>query len=313
VTEDSIANSRRQPTQKPVRGTQLLVEHISAVIRRPSLVALELVWRWLAALPVLWLGWIQIQKILITYPVESSGLNNIDSQNPWLATAQLANVWSYYSPHVVAVLRWLLPLTALVWIVISALGRNAILIRMEPRIRFRPFTMIFLHAALIALFALALYGWFCSVSWAAITHISIGGEPDLVGYAVWAIFLTLGFFTAWALVSWTLAVAPLLALLEHCSAIQAIGRSLKLGVRFTSKLAEINLVMGIVKIALLVLAMVLSAAPLPFIGELGPGALHVVWVVSAIFFLIASDFFQVVRLEAFIAFWHIFREPHVNG
>jgi hypothetical protein len=74
-----------------------------------------------------------------------------------------------------------------------------------------------------------------------------------------------------------------------------------------SKLAEINLVMGIVKIALLVLAMVFSAAPLPFVDELGQGALHVVWMASTLFFMVASDYFQVVRLKAFVEFWRIFR------
>ena len=39
----------------------------------------------------------------------------------------------------------------------------------------------------------------------------------------------------------------------------------------TAKLVEINLVMGIVKLALIVLAMVLSAAPLPFSDQLGAG------------------------------------------
>jgi hypothetical protein len=70
---------------------------------------------------------------------------------------------------------------------------------------------------------------------------------------------------------------------------------------------EINLVMGIVKLALVVLAMVLSAAPLPFSDELGPGAMHLVWAIATIFYLVASDYFQVVRLKGFVEFWKMFR------
>ena len=298
--------------QSPVRGTQLLVEHMGGVLRRPSLVAIELCWRWLVGFPTVWLCWHETQQILAVYPLDASGFNNLDAQNPWIAVVQLAGVWSYYAPHVAAVLRWLLPVAALAWVVISALGRNLILMRMERGVRFRPVTMIALQTALIALFALVFFGWFRSVAWASATHIGAGGEPDLVGYAIWVIFLSLGFFSLWALVSWTLAVAPLLALLEGCSAPAAVGRSLRLGKRFTSKLAEINLVMGIVKIALLVLAMVFSSAPLPFVDELGAGALHTVWAASTIFFLVAGDFFQVVRLKAFVAFWHMFREMRVS-
>jgi len=57
---------------------------------------------------------------------------------------------------------------------------------------------------------------------------------------------------------------------EERSALSSIRESLRLGKALTGKLVEINLVMGIVKLALIVLAMVLSAAPLPFSDELGP-------------------------------------------
>lgn len=306
---NQAGNAAAQSAEPPVRGTQLLVEHVSGVLRQPRLVAIELGWRWLVGLPILGLFWHEFNRILAAYPLDASGFNNLDAQNPWVAVVQLGGVYTYYAPHVFAVLRWLLPVAAVAWIVAAALGRNLILMRMERGLRFRPLPLMVLQTGLLALFALVFWGWFRSVGWAAATHINSGGEPDLVGYAIWAIFLSLGFFSVWALVSWTLAVAPLLVLLEGCSAPAAVGRSLRLGKRFTSKLAEINMVMGIVKIALVVLAMVFSAAPLPFADALGTAALHAAWIGSTIFFIIASDFFQVVRLKAFVSFWHLFREP----
>jgi hypothetical protein len=65
--------------------------------------------------------------------------------------------------------------------------------------------------------------------------------------------------------------------------------------------------MGIVKLALVVLAMVLSAAPLPFSDQLGADTMHVVWAAATVFYLLAGDYFQVVRLKSFIEFWHTFR------
>lgn len=299
-----------------VRGTQLLVEHMSDVFRRPSLIAIEIAWRWLFGIPFLLVCWKQTQQILAAFPLESSGLTSIDTQNPWVAAAQLANVASYYGPHVLAVLRWLLPATALAWVVLSGVGRNLVLRRMEPnrspRLLFRPAAMIALQAAWLALFAATLWGWLRCMQWAAASHIAASGEPDLVGYAVWAIFLSLGFFTAFALASWPLSIVPLLALLEERSVFSALGQSLRLGRLFTGKLAEINLVLGIVKLALLVVAMVFSAAPLPFSDVLGASAMHAVVGVSAIFYLVANDFFQVVRLKAFVEFWKIFREPNTR-
>ena len=75
---------------------------------------------------------------------------------------------------------------------------------------------------------------------------------------------------------------------------------------------EINLVMGIVKLALLVLAMVLSAVLIPFSDEVGAGAMHLEWIVVSLFYLIASDYFHVVRLKGFVEFWRAFRSDSVK-
>ncbi len=294
---------------RPVRGTQLLVEHIGGIFRSPSLLAIEVGWRWLFGIPFLWVCWQQTQRIVAAYPLESSGLDSLDTQNPWVAATQISNGISFYEPHVLAVLRWLLPSAALLWIVISGLGRALLLSRMEPRIRFSPIKMMILNGGWLALFALTVWGWLRSMQWLAVTHIQVTGEPDLIGYFIWAIVLSLAFFTAFALTSWPLSIAPILALLDGRSAFAALAQGLTLGKSFTSKLVEINLVMGIVKLALIVLAMVISAAPLPFSDELGSSALHAASTASVLLYLLANDFFQVVRLKAFVEFWKVFRIP----
>ncbi|HEV2486637.1 MAG TPA: hypothetical protein VGT08_13985 [Terracidiphilus sp.] len=291
----------------PLRGTQSLVGYMGWVRNRPLLTALEVIWRWTFGIPLLLVCWMQWRHILAAFPLESSGFNSIDPQNPWVAIVQLTNVWTFYQPHVLSVFRWLLPAAALAWVVISGLGRNLVLKRMESRLRYRPVGMIALQAAWLVMLAAVFWGWFGCMRWAAASHISVSGEPDLVGFAIWTISLSLAFFTAWALISWALSIAPLLMLLERRSAPSSLGESLRLGKPLTSKLAEINLVMGIVKLALIVLAMVFSAAPLPFSDELGGNALHVVWAASTVFYLVANDYFHVVRLKGFVEFWRTFR------
>lgn len=295
------------PSARPVRGTQLLVEHMSGVFRNPLLLAIEVGWRWLFGIPFLWVCWQQWQRILAAYPLESSGLDSLDTQNPWIAATQISAGFSFYEPHVLAVLRWLLPAAAVGWIVISGVGRAFLVSRLEPRMRFRPFAMMISNAGWLALFGSVTWGWLCSMRWLAATHIDVAGEPNLVGYFIWAIFLSLGFFALFALASWPFSIAPMLAGIERGSVLSALGESLRLGKPFTSKLVEINLVMGIVKLALIVLAMVFSAAPLPFGDELGSGALRMISAASVVFYLVANDFFQVVRLQAFVEFWKVFR------
>ncbi len=304
------------PRHAPVRGTQLLVEHMGSIMKRPSLSLLEIGWRWLLGIPLLCVGWHEWQRILAVYPLSASGYGAINSTNPWMAVVQLADVWTYYQPHVVAVLRWFLPVSALTWAVVSGIGRNLVLMHMErdrsPRIAFRPVAMIALQAAWLALLAFTFWLWWLSLAWTAAAHISTQGEPDLLGFSIWAILLSLGFFTAWALISWALSIAPLLVLLERRPALSALRETLQLGKPFTSKLAEINFTMGVVKMAIIVLAMVFSAVPVPFSDELGSGAVRMAIAASTIFYCVASDYFQVVRLKAFIEFWSIFRGPKVN-
>jgi hypothetical protein len=279
------------------------------VFSRPSLIALEVLWRWLVGVPLLALGWAQAQVILAGLPPESAGLTGISFQNPWIAAVQASAAWARYLPHVAAVLRWLAPLAGLAWIVVSGIGRSLVLKRMEPRVRVRPLALIALQAVWLAAFFAIVWGWYRSIGWAAAVNMPAGAEPDLIDYSIVAIFLSLGFFTLWALVSWPVAIAPVIALQEDCPPWIALGRSLRLGRVFTGKLVEVNLVMGIVKLALLVVAMVFSSVLIPFSQEVGTDALHLEWVVVLIVYFIASDFFHVVRMKSYVEFWRMFRGP----
>jgi len=300
------------PRSVPVRGTQKLVDQMGWVFQRPTVTLIEIAWRWLFGVPFLLICWRRAQHVLTILPLERAGLSNIDTQNPWIAATQLGEAWSSYEPLIVHELRWVAPFAALTWIVISSLGRNLVIRRIVPRIAFRPWALMPLQAGWLAAFCCVVWCWFSSVSWAAGTHISARGEPDLVGYSIWVIFLSLAFFTAWALVSWAISAAPLVMLLEDCAPVSALARSLKLGKGFTSKLVEVGMVMGIVNLALIVLAMVFSAAPLPFSDQLGSDAMHVVWAGALLFYLVANDYFQVVRLKSFVEFWKAFREEQVS-
>lgn len=293
-----------------------MVGQMSWVLARPSLTVLEVAWRWLIGAPLLAVCWVQAQEIIAAVPPESAGLSGIDWQNPWAASLKLAEAWESYQPHVMTVLRWLVPAAALAWAILSGIGRSLVLKRMGAnmglRLPLRLFSMILLQAAWLAVLALTGWAWWASLSWAGQTHINAAGEPDLVGYTIWAVFLSLGFFTLWALVSWVVTIAPMLMLLENSSPATALVQSLKLGKPFTGKLVEINLVMGIVKLMLIVLAMVFSAVLIPFSEEVGAGALHIEWIVVSLFYFIASDYFQVVRLKGFIDFWRTYRSNAVQ-
>ncbi len=287
--------------------------------RRPSLLGLELLWRWALGIPTLLVllheGW----KIYNTVPLGPTGIEHFSLLDPVIAAQILSAVVDALLPSVRAVAIWFFPVFLLVWAIFSGLGRVAVLRRYDARLHRAPLRVV----ALQWLRMLALAGSI-AVWWLCLRHVaqvSLGGpQPNLVAYFAKAIFLSLMIFVLWAVGSWVFSIAPLLVLLENKSVFAALGlamgpsawlgsaagRGQMRGLR--SRLVEINLVMGIVKLGLVVLAMVLSAVLLPFQDELTPAMFYVWWTFIAILYLVASDFFQVVRLVAFLDLWRALRD-----
>ena len=129
-----------------------------------------------------------------------------------------------------------------------------------------------------------------------------GAEPNLVLYCALVIVLTLVLFVLWSVVSWYFSIAPLLAMLTDTGVVGSLRASARIG-SLRGKLVEVNLVMGIVKIALIVLAMVFSATPLPFQSVTTAGFLAWWWAGVTLAYLLASDFFHVARLVAYLRLW----------
>ena len=312
-----MPESGSQPQNK-LRATQSLVSHMGFVWSHPTLVLIEIAWRWLFGVPFLLVAWGRAQLILAQIPPSAAGLDRLNWTNPWLSSVILADAFGRYQPPVVSVLHWLLPAGVAGWAVVSGLGRTLVLVRMESletvsglRLSLRKLPgMIALQAVWMLALLVCLWIWYRGVGWASATHITVGAQPDLVGYLCWLIFLSLGIYVVWALASWTLAVAPLLLFLGPDEPPDVSWRSLfagfRLGRALSGKLMEVSLVLAIVKIMLIVLDMVFSAAPLPFADEFGPDALHVVYAVVFIAFLVANDFFNVVRIRGFAALWRHF-------
>jgi hypothetical protein len=241
-----------------------------------------------------------------------SALRAMTVTNPLRASETLAEAMTALLPPVSRVVVWLAPLLIFVWVIWSSLGRTVVLRRVDRSLHPRPLTLMALQAIRMLALAGSFVAWFLCVEWAArvtvADRLSQGGEPNLVGYFALAIISTLGLFTLWAVVSWVLSVAPLLAMLRGLG----VGASLKAAFRLgplKSKLVEINLVMGIVKIALMVLALVFSATPLPFESVTTPGFLTLWWIGVAIFYFVASDFFHVARLVGYLHLWRAYERP----
>ena len=295
----------------PLRGTQSLVHLLGRCVRQPRWLAVELAWRWTFGIPALLVCYYEAMAILARTPLAPGGLNNYSLTDPDAAALAFSNTSAALLPQLQHLAWWLGPILIVGWSFSSGIGRSILLKRMLPASHPEPGTLIGLQFLRILALVVAGIAWFEGLHWAArLTLQPNGAQPDfspnLVGYFAWVIALSLGTFTVWALVSWVSSIAPLVAVLENRKLLGSLGRSFRLR-KMTSKLVEVNFVLGIVKMALIVLAMVFCATPLPFESVATGTPLYIYWGIITAFYLAASDFFQVARLAAFIEFWEALR------
>ncbi len=312
------------PTQAlTAGGTQSFVGTLSSCWKRPSLVAIEIGWRWLFGVPALLLVLSHLRGVVgaATEGTFDPGLLGLDpvllndpvgalSADPMGAAGRFARAIGMVLPGIEHFAVWLVPLLLVGWVVISSLGRTLLLRRIDRTMQPRVFTVAGLQAIRVAVLAGVFWLWLSILQWASRTAIlepiAQKLEPNLVLYCGLVIVSSLAIYTGWAFVSWVLHVAPLLAMATGRGVFASLGATLEMG-RVRGKLVEVNLVLGIVKIALIVLAMVFSATPLPFESVTTPDFLAWWWSGVAVLYLTWSDFFHVARLVGYLELWRASR------
>jgi hypothetical protein len=282
---------------------------MQACWKRPWLTALEVLWRWAFGVPAAALIWFEALRVVRESGADLRALQRISIPDPEGAAVILTRLWDALRPGTVRLAEWLVPVLLVGWVLVSAVGRTVVLRRADARLYRRPGTLMVLHAVRVIALGGSFVVWFMLLQWAGrvaiAAPIAAGQEPDAVRYAAMVIVFSLGLFTLWAVVSWVLSVAPLVAMLRGVGPAASLAGAFRLG-PVRGKLVEINLVMGIVKIALIVLAMVASASPLPFQSVESAGFLTWWYIGVTVVYFVASDFFHVVRLAAYLEMWRVY-------
>ena len=284
---------------------------MAAVWKRPSLTGLEVLWRWIVGAPLVAVVVWEALRIGNAVPLDTHALAAMTVFKPIDAVGTLSAAMSTLLPAVMQIAQWFVPLALIGWMIVSAFGRTIVMRRLDTQLVPRPWTL-FVLGALRIFILLAVYGlWYGGVQlagrWAVMGPISQGGEPNLVLYAALLICGTLVLFVAWAASGWLFDIAPVLAMLRDLGVVGSLRQAGRLG-PLRGKLIEINLVMGIVRIALIVLAMVFSACPLPF-ESVETQEFLVNWSIGvALLYLLASDYFHVVRAAAYVSLCRVYEE-----
>ncbi|HEY4009893.1 MAG TPA: hypothetical protein VGM11_07055 [Acidobacteriaceae bacterium] len=271
---------------------------MAAVWKRPSLTALEIAWRWAFGLLAAAAVWMFARATILMWTVKFRDIDAILLRGR-LVGRGTADVQTNLWPLLGAVVAWS---------VFAGIGRGLVLSRWNRGLRARRGTHTMLALLRACAFAAVILLWIELLIRIADrcvwTPMNQGLEPSYVpGFAL-AVSAALILFVFWAAVSWVLRIAPVLSLQRRLGAFASLREAMRLG-PLKSKLVEINLVMGIVKVALLVLAMVFSACPLPFESVESQTFLAYWWIGVGVLYLIASDFFHVVRAAAYETLYRV--------
>src|SRR6185503_9413992 len=117
----------------PVRGTQSFLNIVGSVWRRPSLLGLEVLWRWSFGIPLLAvLGW-EAWRIYSATALQlaATGIADVSLVYPMQSAVALSNVYAILAPPIMHLLAWLIPAAMVAWAVISGIGRSAVLRRYD--------------------------------------------------------------------------------------------------------------------------------------------------------------------------------------
>lgn len=293
-------------SRAPVRGAQSFVGVMTEVWRRPSLTGLEILWRWSAGAPVLALVAWRVMAASGSVRVDTAALQAMTVFKPVAAFATMHDAWVALMPVAQPMAMWLVPLAVVLWVVLATVGRTAVMRRFDKTLRARRGTLLLLGVLRAGLLAGAWALWVWVVWKAGVVAITgpaaVGREPDIVLYSAILICGSLFVYVLWAVVSWPFQLAPLLAMQEDLG----VGASLRAALHSKGardKLIEVNLVMTIVKIAVLVLGMVFSACPLPFANVESQTFLTCWWAGVILVYVAALDYFHVVHAVAHLRLW----------
>lgn len=284
----------------PIRGTQSFVGVMEDVWRTPSLTGLEIAWRWLLGVPLLLVIWRQLSAGFSDDPLSFLGEGLRSLQNGSLVV------------HLHAAAFALPAALLLVWVVLSATGRRLLLGRLEHAQRGSWMSLFAVTLIRVIAFTAVTLCWAAILTKLGSRYLvapeTLSTDPMFVVAFAGAVAVTLVLFIAWALSSWLFRLAAVIAADRGLGAVAAL-RAAAGASRVRGKLIEINLVMGIVKIALMVLALVFSACPLPFQSVATQTFLTRWWLGVGLLYVLASDYFHVVRLGAYVRLYHVLQAP----
>jgi hypothetical protein len=269
-----------------------------AVLRAPSVLLMEVAWRWcfgLIAGLLLFFGWTMATG---SAPVSRAAGNAWQSRDAYRMALAALQVLVELGPKIMRV-AMVLPVISVLWMAISAAGRTFTMKRlaMDGReVGFR--AMLVLHLWRTLLTWVVFIAMAASVVGAALVS-QRGPQPDYVMYYALGVPLVGIAALFWSIVNWYLSAAAAWVGKDGAGA----GRAVRLAMGFTAvhrgDVVGLNMVFMLLRLMAMAVAFVLCALPGTLAVSAPPAYAGWVAAVSLAYFVLA-DFMQVSRLASYL-------------
>jgi hypothetical protein len=296
------------PKPTPIR------DGFSATWRQPSIFFAELSWRWSFGGAALLLAFLALYEYLHTLYVTRGDLLLLRTNHPALVSQALAHIFRGSGPRLIAATLVLVITLSILWIVVAALGRAAVLraliARLAPEVMPAPRPLkplLGLNFLRVALALAALVSVFGATILAGFLTTPKTPRPGLVFLA----FLALAgcVLLAWSTVNWYLSLGALFAVRDGKDTFAALAAATDLCRRRSGTVSAVSFGFGILHLVAFFIGTTIVAFPLSLANLLPPAFTFILVAVITLIYWALADWFYLARLAAYVSVVEWDRRP----
>jgi hypothetical protein len=279
------------PTESPIRYG------FRTVWRGPDLTLAEIAWRWTWGAASLLIGWFAAREFLHSLVVSNLDYFRLRSSNPqWIADA-IFHIFEGSGPTLLRLFFVITPAALLLWIVAASLGRAATLRALLGNHRPVVGRTLALHVWRVLIGLLAFIGTVSSFLLGSVLAARTDPPQPLI-FIVIFFPLAIVFTILRSRINWFLLLANIYAAQGSTSA-QGFGEATRIFKRRSGDFMGVGTVVGVIRIALMVVVTLLSLALVGAAGQVPGKLLWAAFLILTLGYFAVSDWLYLVKLAAY--------------
>lgn len=296
------------PSPTPVR------DGFRAIWRQPSIFFAEIAWRWSWGGAALILTGLALYEYLHTLIVTPTDLILLRLKHPLAVSRALADIFHGSGPRVVLTAIVLIPALALLWTILSALGRfvtlRTLVSRAFPDWTSKPGAIGALIGLNVLRVALALAGLLSFLGAAVVASFVSTPDAPHPGLAL-LLFIPLVILVSaiWSSGNWFLSFAPVFSVRDGEDTFGAVSAALAFTRRCGGKISAVGFWFGAMHFVAFVIGTTVVMYPLAVASLIPPGVTLALIGIITLLYLAVADWLYIARLAGYLAVVEWDRSP----